>query len=198
MTRYLVISNEDDRVYYTTQSPGDGFGDINIPGSFTMIPTCTGQASFAMQPNQLRNAAGVVQGVSEIPGTNRKCAVVALMTVTVESVFRMYANSTVPESLSYPHEAVGSDHDSLGLFQQRPSQGWGSVAELMNAAYNGKAFIGGPNGPNGGSPPGLLDIPGWETMDYGVLAQSVQVSAFPDRYNCWRNACEDLYDALTA
>src|SRR5699024_9055305 len=129
-------------------------------------------------------------------GVNRRAIVIAFMTVFVESVWLMYANSNVPSSLNYPHDAVGSDHDSLGLFQQRPSAGWGSVEDLMDVGYNAQAFFGGPNGPNYPSPAGLLDIPGWESMGYGQAAQAVQVSAFPERYDNWRNASESLYDAI--
>src|SRR5690606_833409 len=129
-------------------------------------------------------------------GANRDAVIIAFMTVFVESVWLMYANSNVPDSLNYPHDAVGSDNDSLGLFQQRPSAGWGSVAELMDVSYNARAFIGGPSGPNYPSPPGLLDIPGWEDLPKGVAAQAVQVSAFPERYAAWETGATELYDAL--
>ena len=45
-----------------------------------------------------------------------------------------------PESADYPHQGSGSDHDSVGLFQQRPSSGWGTVAELMRPSYAARAF----------------------------------------------------------
>src|SRR5699024_9148682 len=132
-------------------------------------------------------------------GLPRDGIVAAFMCVMVEAPpFLMYANSNVPESLNYPHDAVGSDSDSLGLFQQRPSAGWGTVAELMDADYNARAFYGGPSGPNSGSPAGLLDIsPAWdERATLGEAVQAVQVSAFPDRYDNWSDACYALHDAL--
>jgi hypothetical protein len=49
----------------------------------------------------------------------------------------------------------------------------------MNPVYAAEAFFGGVNPP---SPPGLVDIDGWETMPFTVAAQAVQVSAFPDAY----------------
>lgn len=121
---------------------------------------------------------------------------VAFMTALQESRLRMYANSSVPESLEYPHDAVGSDHDSVNPFQQRPSSGWGTVAELMNLDYSIKAFFGGPDGPNGGSPRGLLEIDGWESMEPGVAAQTVQVSAYPTAYNKWEAAADQLVSTL--
>ena len=66
------------------------------------------------------------------------------MTALQESKLRVYANASVPESLDFPHEAVGSDHDSLNLFQQRPGA-WGSVQQLMEASVQIGMFYGGPS-----------------------------------------------------
>jgi murein DD-endopeptidase len=54
----------------------------------------------------------------------------------------------------------------------RPQSGWGTVEELMDPDYQAAAFFGGPDGPNHGSPRGLLDIPGWEEMGKGEAAQA--------------------------
>lgn len=118
--------------------------------------------------------------------------VIALMMALQESGLQMLANPSVPESLQLPHDGVGSDHDSIGSAQQRPSSGWGSVEELMQPAYNAEAFYGGPQGPNHGSPPGLLDVQGWQQMDSGAAAQAVQGSAFPERYARWRPEAEAI------
>lgn len=112
--------------------------------------------------------------------------VIALMMALQESGLQMLANPSVPESLALPHDGVGSDHDSIGSAQQRPSAGWGSVEELMQPAYNAEAFYGGPQGPNHGSPRGLLEVSGWQQIDKGVAAQAVQGSAFPERYAKWQ------------
>jgi murein DD-endopeptidase MepM/ murein hydrolase activator NlpD len=64
-----------------------------------------------------------------------------------------------------------NDHDSLGLFQQRPSQGWGSPAQVMDPVYASKKFY-----------ERLLQVPGWQTMSLTQAAQRVQRSAFPDAY----------------
>lgn len=112
--------------------------------------------------------------------------VIALMMALQESGLQMLANPSVPESLQLPHDGVGSDNDSVGSAQQRPSAGWGTVEELMQPTYNAEAFYGGPQGPNHGSPRGLLDLPGWQQMDKGAAAQAVQSSAFPERYARWR------------
>lgn len=77
------------------------------------------------------------------------------------------------------------DRDSVGLFQQRPSAGWGSVEQIMNPEYSARAFFGGPKGPNFGKVRGLLDIRNWSSMKLSEAAQAVQMSAFPDAYQKW-------------
>jgi hypothetical protein len=64
---------------------------------------------------------------------------IAFATVFVESNWKMYANSKVPESLKLPHDAVGSDHDSVGLFQQRTPM-WGPPSVLMDPAKSAGLF----------------------------------------------------------
>ncbi len=77
------------------------------------------------------------------------------------------------------------DRDSLGLFQQRPSAGWGTEAQVRDAARATMAFYGGAADPNGIATRGLLDIPGWQSMTFTQAAQAVQVSAYPDAYAQW-------------
>ncbi|WP_243075238.1 LysM peptidoglycan-binding domain-containing protein [Microbacterium sp. SS28] len=80
------------------------------------------------------------------------------------------------------------DRDSRGLFQQRPSAGWGTEAEVQDAARATRVFYGGPSDPNGWNTRGLLDIPGWQDMSFTQAAQAVQISAYPDRYARWETA----------
>ena len=77
------------------------------------------------------------------------------------------------------------DRDSVGLYQQRPSSGWGTVDQIMDPAYATRLFFGGPSNPNAGKTRGLLDISGWESMTLTVAAQRVQISAYPDAYAKW-------------
>ncbi|WP_062288100.1 hypothetical protein [Demequina phytophila] len=63
------------------------------------------------------------------------------------------------------------DRDSIGLFQQRPSQGWGSVDEIMDPHYSADTFY-----------EALIEVDGWQDMEVTVAAQTVQRSAFPDAY----------------
>jgi len=79
----------------------------------------------------------------------------------------------------------GGDRDSLGLFQQRPSTGWGTTEQIRDRERATRVFYGGPADPNGSDTRGLLDIPGWENLAYTDAAQAVQISAYPDRYAQW-------------
>jgi murein DD-endopeptidase MepM/ murein hydrolase activator NlpD len=80
------------------------------------------------------------------------------------------------------------DRDSLGPFQQRPSQGWGTPEEVRDADFSARAFFGGPTSPHfdpgtgRASPGGLLEVGGWEQLPVTVAAQKVQRSAFPNAY----------------
>lgn len=147
---------------------------------------------------QCKHAWEIIRTCIAIPGIEKDMIIATLMCALVESVLRMYANENVPESLNYPHDAVGSDHDSVGLFQQRPSIPWGTVGQLMSYDYSCRAFIGGPQGPNRGSPPGLLDIsPAWNTLPtLGEAVQDVQVSAHPSRYNNVESTARGMFDAM--
>ncbi|WP_226351813.1 hypothetical protein [Pseudonocardia sp. ICBG601] len=81
-------------------------------------------------PVQVSNAAHIVAAGVEM-GVPVRGQVVAVATAMQESSLLNYANTTVTESLTRPHEAVGADHDSVGLFQQRAA-GWGPVTVRMD------------------------------------------------------------------
>jgi LysM repeat protein len=77
------------------------------------------------------------------------------------------------------------DRDSLGLFQQRPSTGWGTPEQIMDPPTAIRSFFGGAQNPHPGLTKGLLDIHGWESMTVSQAAQAVQLSAYPDSYGRW-------------
>jgi murein DD-endopeptidase MepM/ murein hydrolase activator NlpD len=81
--------------------------------------------------------------------------------------------TAMQESSLTNHGHLGSrnDHDSLGLFQQRPSQGWGTPAQIMDPEYASTKFYN-----------KLLKVKGWETLPLTVAAQRVQISAYPNAY----------------
>lgn len=174
-------------------------GGLNVgpvPDSLTV--RAKDGSTFTLNKRQLTHAATIISAGSKIEGVTRDGVQIALMAALTESTLRMLSNTgTYPDSAGYPNDGDGGDHDSLGLFQMRPQSGWGSVKDLMDSAYQVRAFFGGPTGPNYPSPRGLLDIPGWQSMDKGQAAQAVEVSANPDRYQNYEPAAKTILDTLT-
>ncbi|MFF0097695.1 C40 family peptidase [Micromonospora sp. NPDC005257] len=84
------------------------------------------------------------------------------------------------------HLGADNDHDSLGLFQQRPSQGWGTPEQILNPRYASRKFY-----------ERLLDVDGWQTMPLTEVAQAVQHSAFPDAYARWQSEAEQLVTVIS-
>ncbi|MBD8078119.1 hypothetical protein IF651_03480 [Cellulosimicrobium arenosum] len=78
------------------------------------------------------------------------------------------------------------DRDSVGLFQQRPSQGWGSVEQIMDPVYSTNAFY-----------DVLATVDGYEDMEVTVAAQAVQRSAFPEAYAQHESLSRAWASALT-
>jgi hypothetical protein len=134
---------------------------------------------------QMNNAASIVKAGKKL-GLPRRALIIGMATAMQESNLYNLASNAVPESLNYPHDGVGSDHDSVGLFQQRPSQGWGAVADLMRPAYQAEKFF-----------TKLMTID-WQNMSLTLAAQAVQVSAFPDAYAKHESRATTIVDALLA
>lgn len=111
--------------------------------------------------------------------------VVAIATALQESNLRNLANSDLPESLRLPHEGVGDDHDSVGLFQQRPSMGWGTIAQLMDPAQAAARFY-----------TRLARVDGWQGMTVTGAAQAVQRSAYPDAYAKHGDRAQKIVDTM--
>lgn len=78
------------------------------------------------------------------------------------------------------------DRDSLGLFQQRPSEGWGTPAQIMDPVYAAAAFYN-----------RLVSVPDWQSLALGQVAQAVQLSAVPGGYAPWESEARALARALT-
>jgi cell wall-associated NlpC family hydrolase len=111
--------------------------------------------------------------------------VIAVAAAMQESKLLVHANPRVPASLVLPHERVGSDHDSVGLFQQRG--GWGTARVRMDPTASARLFY-----------EALLEIPGWERLPLTQAAQRVQVSAFPDAYARWEDDADELVEAIAS
>jgi murein DD-endopeptidase MepM/ murein hydrolase activator NlpD len=175
--------------------PGSDLALGAIPDLLTAT-TSDGQ-TVTLNKSQLTHAGTILTVGGQINGVGHNGVVIALIAALTESSLRMLTNPTYPESSNYPNDGVGSDHDSLGLFQMRPQAEWGTVAQLMDPTYQAKAFFGGPTGPNFPSPAGLLDISGWQQLPPGEAAQEVEVSEFPERYANYLPVAEKIVSDLT-
>ena len=119
----------------------------------------------ALDASQIADAQ-IIYNVGEDLQLPQRAAVIAIATAMQESRLR---------NLPY------GDADSLGLFQERPSQGWGSPAEILNPVYAASAFYA-----------RLVQVTGWQMLPLTVAAQDVQHSGDPGAYAQW----ESLADAL--
>ena len=140
-----------------------------IPGVATTTPSGTGTTVTLLSGAQETNAKTIIT-VGRNLGVSDYGIVIALAAAMQESTMR---------NIDY------GDRDSVGLFQQRPSAGWGTVTQLTTPTYAAQLFYGGPSNPNKGKTRGLLDISGWQNMTVTAAAQKVQVSAHPNAYAKW-------------
>jgi len=118
-------------------------------------------------------------------GLPKRAFVIAVATSMQECNLYNLASTVLPDSYNYPNEGSGSDHDSVGLFQQRPSSGWGAVSQIMDPGYAATAFY-----------RVLVTVPGWDSLPLTAAAQRVQVSAYPDAYAKHEGRAQAVVDAL--
>lgn len=114
-----------------------------------------GDQSYSLEPDQTENAA-LMTAIALQRGLPARAASIAIATAIQESKLR---------NINY------GDRDSIGLFQQRPSQGWGTVEEIMDPVYATNAFY-----------DVLVKIEGYESLPLTDAAQQVQRSGFPRAY----------------
>jgi hypothetical protein len=141
---------------------------------------------LGLTPAQIANARTIV-AEGKARGASELQIRIALMTALTESNLLNYANRNNPESLALPHEAVGQDHASVGVFQQQVGI-WGDTKTLMDVRASAAKFFDAlkkAGAPNSSAP--------WLT------AQAVQRSAFSDGSNYakhWSTA-NSLYAAVS-
>ena len=134
-----------------TQPGGQGGGQ----GGSSIDPNGTLPRVASLGAEEMRNAAIIIQ-VGQQLGVPPRGWVIAIATAMQESSLR---------------NLTGGDLDSVGLFQQRPSQGWGSYDQVHDPVYASGKFY-----------EKLIEIPGWQSMALTDAAQKVQGSAYPDAY----------------
>jgi hypothetical protein len=138
-----------------------------------IIASCTAEAggfSFTVDPEQAANAT-TIAAEAQRQGLPDHAVSVGLAAALQESKLR---------NLDY------GDRDSLGLFQQRPSQGWGTPAQLQDPRYAAAAFY-----------RGLRKVRGWQDLPIYQAAQRVQRSADASAYATWDTASRTLARGIT-
>ncbi|MDX3433429.1 hypothetical protein PV664_31445 [Streptomyces sp. ME01-18a] len=111
--------------------------------------------TYELSPDQAANAA-TISAVGTTRGLPERAVTIALATALQESALRNLDHG---------------DRDSLGLFQQRPSQGWGTPTQIMDPVYASGKFY-----------EHLAEVPGYSRLPLTVAAQRVQKSGFPQAY----------------
>ncbi|MEV6601632.1 hypothetical protein AB0M36_32975 [Actinoplanes sp. NPDC051346] len=144
-------------------------GGLKLP---RLGPECTVRADgeVTLDSVQMANAA-TISAVGMRRKMPERAVVVALATAFQESKL---------ENLDT------GDRDSVGLFQQRPSQGWGTPEKIQDPRYAADKFYS-----------ALKKVKGWKKMRVTDAAQKVQRSAYPNAYEKWADESEVLAKALT-
>lgn len=139
----------------------------------SVAPECAvtaGSGRYLLDPDQAANAA-TIAGVGKRLGAPDHAVTVAIATALQESKLRNVDHG---------------DLDSLGLFQQRPSQGWGTAAQVSDPTYAAAAFY-----------RRLLQVPHWESLPVADAAQEVQRSAAGSAYADWEPQARAIAMATT-
>jgi hypothetical protein len=141
------------------------------PDTSKLIPHGTQgkQSRIDLSKEQKANAEAIVAATKKA-GLDERAAVIAVGTALQESKLQ-----------NLGHLGDRNDHDSQGLFQQRPSSGWGTVKQITDPEYATTAFL-----------KGLKQVDGWQDMPLTKAAQKVQVSAYPGAYAQWEKQAADI------
>ncbi|MDX6256843.1 MAG: hypothetical protein QOJ11_3177 [Frankiales bacterium] len=134
-----------------------------------VVASCT-VGTYQMDPEQAQNAA-VIAAVAEQRRLPHHAVTVAIAVAMQESRLRNLDHG---------------DRDSLGLFQQRPSQGWGTAAQVQDPVYAAGAFF-----------DRLVKVTNWRTVPVTVAGQAVQRSGLPNAYAQWEPRATAMAKALT-
>ncbi|GIJ29934.1 hypothetical protein Vqi01_50960 [Micromonospora qiuiae] len=131
------------------------------------------QSRIPLDDAQRGNAKTIIE-VAKKTGVGERGAVIGIATALQES--KLY---------NLGHLGAYNDHDSQGLFQQRPSTGWGSVEQITDPEYSSTVFF-----------EALKRVNGWREMPLTNAAQTVQVSAYPFHYAQWEEQSADIVSQL--
>lgn len=159
------LTTASDKVHTKANRPSrDKLVPHGVEGAQSRVP---------LDNAQLANAKAIVKAAKET-GVGERGAVIGVATSLQES--KLY---------NLGHLGESNDHDSEGLFQQRPSSGWGSPEQVTDPDYASKAFFN-----------ALKNVGGWQELPLTAAAQTVQVSAFPYAYAQWEDQAADIVQQL--
>ena len=127
------------------------------------------QKQFTPDAEQLANAKAIVQAGKDMNLPPRAWTIAVATSLQESNLHNL------------GHLGASNDHDSLGLFQQRPSSGWGTPEQITDPEYSTLAFL-----------KGLKQVDGWQDMPLTEAAQTVQVSAYPDAYAQWEKQAAEI------
>lgn len=162
------------RIVANRTVPQPGHGQLPPRDRLTPVGTSGPQTWMPITPARYENAKTIVaQAIDEHMGL--RSAVIAVATAMQESTL-----------LNLPY----GDQDSVGLFQQRPSSGWGTASQIQQPAYAASAFLGALRGYQ-------AQNPGWASQPLWQPAQGVQQSAFPAAYAKWEAQAAQLVASVT-
>ena len=153
-------------IYLGVRALSDGL-PIQLPIQQCVV---TANGTATLDPEQMANAA-TIAAVGIRRGVPDHAVTIALATALQESKLQ---------------NVTGGDRDSLGLFQQRPSQDWGTPDQIMDPRYASMQFY-----------KALMKIRGWQDMSVAQAAQAVQKSADGSLYGRWEDKARVLATALT-
>lgn len=183
-----MTAGQQESTTTSTTSPATTTTDT---ASMLSSPTATADATTAAGPVEVKPTSDwgpesfayqIAKQAKDLGLSAAKAKIgMSVPLVEVGDPMKMYANNAVPDSLNYRHDSVGSDSDSIGLYQQRQA-GWGTVADRMDPYRSAGMFFNAM----------LKKYPDWSSMDPGAVAQGVQVSAYPDRYATKMGRAEEL------
>ncbi len=142
---------------------------IQLQPGPVVIASCTA-GTYEMEPEQAQNAA-IITSVAQQRQLPHQAVVVAIAVAMQESRLRNLDHG---------------DRDSLGLFQQRPSQGWGTAAQVQDPIYAAGAFYS-----------HLVKVKNWQNLAVTVAGQDVQHSGRPTAYAQWEPRARAITAALT-
>ncbi|MDN4648525.1 C40 family peptidase [Curtobacterium sp. PsM8] len=161
-----VISGGDDRAAAATCGAAGAVAGTAVDVEAGNLPAKVGPYSG----DQVKNAAAILS-IGKQRGLTQHAQQTALMAAMTESTL---------------NNLSGGDRDSAGLFQMRPSMGWGTLAQVTDISYAINLFY-----------ERLVKVPGWETKTPGEAAQAVEGSAFPDAYATKSAYAVEMMNALS-